>query len=192
MGKTADGAVWLDPQGTSPYAFYQFWLNTDDRDVEKFLLFFTFLSLKDIKKLCALKGEALRDVKRVLAFQVTGLAHGEKAAQRAQAAAAAAFRGRGGNAGGPARASALPTTVVSRARLSRGIPVVDLFAETGLAASKSEARRLIRQGGAYLNDQLVSAVDARVTAQSFREGSLLLRHGKKTYHRVVVKKDHQA
>ncbi len=181
MGKTEQGAVWLDEKKTSPYEFYQYWVNTDDRDVERFLMLFTFLPTQEIKTLCAQKGAKINEAKKVLAYEATKLTHGEAAAQKAQAASKAAFQ-KGGD-----DLSAMPTTTIPRSRLEAGISVIDLFVETGLVSSKSEARRLIEQGGASINDKKVSSLDERITTNSLHDGTLLLRTGKKKYHRVIVK-----
>jgi len=179
MGKTAKGAIWLDPEKTSPYDFYQYWINTDDRDVERFLAYFTLLPMKEVRELGSLQGEELRRAKEVLAFEVTKLTHGEEEARKARDAARAAFYGAGD-------ISALPTTELDRASLEAGVPVVDVFVRTGLAKSKSEARRLIQQGGAYVNGERVDDVDSVLTLKDLRDGSIILRAGKKRYHRVKV------
>ena len=179
MGKTAAGAVWLDAALTSPYAFYQFWINVDDRDVQRFLNYYTLLPLAEITRLGALQGAALRQAKEALAFEVTALTHGVDAARAAQNTARALFDGEGELAG-------VPETAMPQMRLAAGVPVVDLFVETGLAASKSAARRLIQQGGASLNGARLANLEAVVTSADLHDGTLLLRAGKKHYHRVVV------
>jgi len=179
MGKTAAGAVWLDTALTSPYEFYQFWINVDDRDVQRFLNYYTLLPLAEITRLGTLQGAALRQAKEVLAFEVTALTHGVDAARAAQNAAHALFDGEGELAG-------VPETAMPQMRLAAGVPVVDLFVETGLAASKSAARRLIQQGGASLNGVRLANLEAVVTSADLHDGALLLRAGKKHYHRVVV------
>ena len=183
MGKTANGAVWLDAGRTSPYDFYQYWVNTDDRDVKRFLALFTFLEMDEVERLGAAQGAHLNASKQVLAFEATKLCHGETAANEARAAAKAAFSG--GNAGG-ADLSAMPSTSVAAARLAAGISVIELFAECGVCASKGEARRLVQQGGAYVNDAVVADDLARVTAADLKDGAILLRAGKKKYHRLVA------
>ena len=183
MGKTANGAVWLDAGRTSPYDFYQYWVNTDDRDVKRFLALFTFLEMDEVERLGAAQGAHLNASKQVLAFEATKLCHGETAANEARAAAKAAFSG--GNAGG-GDLSAMPSTSVAAARLAAGISVIELFAECGVCASKGEARRLVQQGGAYVNDAVVADDLARVTAADLKDGAILLRAGKKKYHRLVA------
>jgi tyrosyl-tRNA synthetase len=179
MGKTAKGAIWLDPEKTSPYDFYQYWINTDDRDVGRFLAYFTLLPMEEIRRLGSLQGEEIRQAKEVLAYEVTKLAHGEEEAKRARAASRAAFYGAGD-------ISALPSTSVERRRVEQGLPLVELLVQTGLVKSKSEARRLIQQGGAYLNGRRVEDPEKLVTLEDFEDGNLILRTGKKRYHRVVA------
>jgi tyrosyl-tRNA synthetase len=179
MGKTAAGAIWLDAELTSPYEFYQFWINVDDRDVQRFLEYYTFLPLEEITRLSALQGAELRQAKEVLAFETTKLTHGEDEARQARDAAHALFEGTGELAG-------VPETAIPQVRLAAGVAVVDLLVETGLAASKSAARRLIQQGGASLNGTRLAHLEAVVTSADLHDGALLLRAGKKHYHRVVV------
>ena len=179
MGKTAAGAIWLDAELTSPYEFYQFWINVDDRDVQRFLKYYTFLPLEEIARLGALQGAELRQAKEVLAFEVTKLTHGEDEARKARDAAHALFEGTGELAG-------VPETTIPQVRLAAGVPVIDLLVETGLAASKSAARRLIQQGGASLNGTRLAHLEAVVTSADLHDGALLLRAGKKHYHRVVA------
>ena len=179
MGKTANGAVWLDAERTSPYEFYQYWINTDDRDVRRFLALFTFLPMEEVDRLGAADGAALNAAKATLAFEATRLCHGEAAALEARAAAQAAFGG-----GGDVNAS--PSTTLEAGRFSEGIALVDLLVETGMVTSKGEARRLVQQGGAYVNDLAVPDIQARVGTAEIRDGAVLLRAGKKKVHRVVV------
>jgi tyrosyl-tRNA synthetase len=201
MGKTAAWAIWLDAELTSPYEFYQFWINVDDRDVQRFLKYYTFLSLEEIARLSALQGAELRQAKEVLAFEVTQLTHGEDAARQARDAAHALFEGErseGASASlgravpqGAQRVLAgalvgVPETAIPQVRLAAGVAVVDLLVETGLAASKSAARRLIQQGGVSLNGSRLAQLEAVVTSADLHDGALLLRAGKKHYHRVIV------
>ncbi|MBI2175638.1 MAG: tyrosine--tRNA ligase [Parcubacteria group bacterium] len=182
MGKTAAGAVWLDAEKTSPYEFYQYWINVDDGDVERFLLLFTFLPAEEIRKLASAQGAALRDAKARLAFEVTTLVHGEAEAKRAREGAHAAFGG-----GEDGDASAVPTITISRTRLAQGIPIVDLLVETGLSASKGAARRLIAQGGVSIGGATISSPDAIMREKQLLDNNaFLLRAGKRRYHRVVV------
>ncbi|GAB4460156.1 MAG: tyrosine--tRNA ligase [Anaerolineae bacterium] len=179
MGKTAAGAVWLDPHKLAPYDYYQYWINCDDRDVEKLLKIFTFLPLDEIKRLAALEGAELREAKRVLAFEATKITHGESEAHAAEEAARAAFA-QGGDM------SAMPTTTLDFARLERGLGVLEIFSEVGLTQSRGEARRMVQQGGLYVNDQRIDEVEAVLTPANLTPAGILLRAGKKKYHRLVV------
>jgi tyrosyl-tRNA synthetase len=179
MGKTASGSVWLDATQTSPYEFYQFWINVDDRDVGRFLRYYTLLPLAHIVRLESLQGADIRQAKETLAFEVTALTHGAEAARQAQSAARALF-------GGGGEASEMPETAIPSNRLATGVAAVDLLVETGLAASKSAARRLIEQGGASVNGARVGNTEVLITTADVQEGSVILRAGKKRYHRVVV------
>ena len=183
MGKTAGGAVWLDAEQTSPYEFYQYWINVDDRDVSRFLGYFTFLPMDEVRRLGNLEDEAIREAKEVLAYEATQLAHGKAEADKAQTAARAAF------GGGNLDEAAMPTSVIASERLDRGIPIMALFHEVGLANSRSEARRLIQQGGAYINEKQYRAIDMVVGTDLLEDDALLLRAGKKRYHRIVLKEN---
>ena len=180
MGKTEKGTIWLDANKTSPYEFYQYWINTDDRDVIRFLLFFTFLPLEEIDQMEKLKNEELRQAKETLAFEATKITHGEEEAQRAKSASKAAFAKSGDDL------SAMSTTKIPHVRLTAGILVADLFCETGLTPTKTAARRLIEQGGAYINDEKIVSVNTRITDEVLKNNSLILRCGKKKYHRIIA------
>jgi len=179
MGKTEQGAVWLDANKTSPYDFYQYWINVEDADVPRFLRLFTVLPLDEIAELEKLRDADTRKSKGVLAFEVTKLIHGEEEAQRAQAGARALFGG-GGDLGD------VPTTSIPAARLDGGIQVAVLLAETGLAKTTSEARRLIGQGAVYIDDWKVPDPSHGLMRAQVTNGAILLRVGKKKFHRVVV------
>ena len=179
MGKSAQGAVWLDADMLSPYDFYQFWINTEDANVTRFLKIYTFLPLDEIEELGRLQGADIRQAKEVLAYEVTRLTHGAEEADRAREAARSLF-------GAGEVSEAMPTTELDAGRLEAGIPVVELFAEVGLVRSRSEARRLIQQGGAYVNGEAVNSPEATVTADALQDGAIVLRAGKKRYHRVVA------
>ncbi len=174
MGKTAQGAIWLDPERTSPYDFYQYWINTEDPDVERFLGLFTFLPMDRVRELGRLEGAAIREAKEVLAFEVTRLVHGEAEARKAREASRALF-------GGGGRLDEAPTHEVDPTRLSEGIEAFILLHEAGLTKSRGEARRLIGQGGAYLHGEPIRSFDQRITASDLRDGVILLRAGKKKY-----------
>jgi tyrosyl-tRNA synthetase len=179
MGKTSAGAVWLDPELVSPYEYYQYWVNTEDADVERFLAIFTFLPIEEVRALGRLTGADSRRAKEVLAFEATRILHGEAAARQAQESSRALF-------GGDSSGEGVPTTHLAEASLAAGIPAPDLFFRVGLCRSRSEARRLIEQQGAYVNNQPVASVDDLVTFDALVEGAILLRAGKKRYHRIVV------
>lgn len=179
MGKSEGGAIWLDPERTTPYEFYQFWINTPDGEVERRLAFFTFLPMDEVRRLGNLAGAEIRAAKEVLAFEATKLTHGEAAADEAREASRALF-------GGDGEAAAAPSTALSSEHLRAGLPLVDLLVRTGLAASKGAARTLILQGGAYVNGRRIDATDAVVGEQDLSGGAILLRAGKKRYHRVVT------
>jgi len=178
MGKSATGAVWLQAELLAPYDFYQFWINVEDADVARFLRLFTFLPMDEIAELTSVEGAALRHAKQVLAYEVTRLTHGQEAAERAREASQALFGGDGLREG-------VPSLTVPVEDLERGIPAVDVFAASGLARSKSDARRLVQQGGAYVNELAVTDVDRTLTRDDLVDGEILLRAGKKRYHRIV-------
>lgn len=179
MGKTHAGTVWLDADKTSVYDFYQFWVNTTDADVVRFLKFFTFMDIADIDELAKLEGKDINQAKQVLAFEVTKIVHGEDAAKQAQTAAEAAF-GKGKDAGD------VPSFGVERDRLSEGIAAFHLFNEAGLCKSSSDARRLIKGGGAYVAEERVASFDQLITLDAAGDdGAIWLRAGKKKHLRVI-------
>jgi tyrosyl-tRNA synthetase len=180
MGKTHKGAVWLDASLTSPYDYYQYWINQDDGDVERFLGLFTFLPMEDVRRLGRLKGADIRTAKEVLAYEATKLCHGRKEADHAREAAQQLF--------GPDRAKpprAAPTYRMDQEELDQGIPAYILFEKTGLCKTRGEARRLISQGGGYLNGQRVKTFDQAIRISDLQQDILLLRAGKKRYVRVI-------
>ena len=180
MGKSEKGAVWLDPDRTTPYDYYQYWINMDDLDVGRFLSLFTLLPMDEVKRLSALEGAALREAKEVLAYEATRLNHGEEKADKARNAARALFSGGGDD-------SSIPTVEMKRDRFQGGMPAFELFADAGLAKSKGEARRLIKQGGAYLNGERLESFEDLVTLEHMDEkGTILLRAGKKKYVRIIA------
>lgn len=201
MGKTAKGAVWLDPERTSSYEYYQYWINTDDRDVARFLALFTFLPLKEIEAVQRLQdGALLNAAKTVLAFEATGLAHGREEALSALQAAQRLFGQRElpaellPSSGIPRTeveidSSGIPSSSIRLERLAAGIPAFKLFHDIGLAGSGAAARRLIDQGGAYINGERIERHEQLITAGDLtRDGSLVLRSGKKRFHRLQVEK----
>ena len=180
MGKTEAGALWLDPAKTSPYDFYQYWRNVDDQDVEKCLALLTFLPMDEVRRLGALKDSAINEAKRVLAYEVTRLVHGEEEAARAQEAAAALF-------GGGALAGSVPTTQITAEQLAQDARVTTLAFLCGLCASQGEARKLVQGGGQTVGAAKVTDVNAVLTAEQIGAEGILLRKGKKSYHRLVLK-----
>lgn len=186
MGKTEAGAVWLDPDLTPPYDFYQFWVNVDDADVERLLALYTFLPMDEVRELGRLEGAEIREAKAVLAFEVTKTVHGEAAAREAQDASRVLF---GSPMADETALDAVPSTSINPERLRAGVPAVNLFVNTSLCTSRSEARRLIEQGGAYVNDDRIKTVDAVITLDDVIDGYILLRAGKKHYHRVSAARE---
>ncbi|MDO5300786.1 MAG: tyrosine--tRNA ligase [Clostridia bacterium] len=180
MGKTEAGALWLDPKKTSPYDFYQYWRNVDDKDVQKCLALLTFLPMDEVRRLGALEGSQINEAKKVLAYEVTKLVHGEEEATKAQEAAASLF-------GGAALGGSIPTTEITRDDLAKDARVTTLLAACGLAPSNSAARRLVQGGGVSVNDQKVADVNALVTEDMFGAEGLMLKSGKKKFHRIVLK-----
>lgn len=179
MGKTEAGAVWLDPKKTSPYDFYQYWRNTDDRDVSRFLALYTFLPLEEIRRLSALKDAAINEAKKILAFEITKLTHGAAEAVKAQAAAEALF----GNAGD---SNEIPVIELPKSKLAAGLTIADLLLDSQLVPSKSEARRLIAQGGVRLNDQKITDGGQRLTEDDFPQGQAMVKKGKKHFQGVKL------
>jgi tyrosyl-tRNA synthetase len=186
MGKSAAGAVWLDPALTPPFELFQYFVNVDDRDVVRFLKLLTFEPLETIAAFETAEGAELREAKRLLARSVTGVVHGLAAAEQADAAARAAFGGGAAGAGTEAQAS-LPTVTITAERLAEvpGYKIVDLLAESGLAPSKSAARRLVEQGGVRVGDRKIATIDDVLTAQDVPEAGALLHAGKKHVRRLV-------
>ncbi len=180
MGKTEKGALWLDPERTSPYEFYQYWRNIDDADVEKSLALLTFLPMDEVRRLGALKDAELNEAKRVLAFEVTKLIHGEDEALKAKTAAEALFSGSGA-------AGSAPTTEVTLSDLENENRVLAWSAKVGLFKSNGEARKTIQQGGLYIGDDKVTDPEMRITKEMLAGDGLLLRRGKKAYHLLVLK-----
>ncbi|MDC0229516.1 tyrosine--tRNA ligase [Deltaproteobacteria bacterium] len=185
MGKTEKGAVWLDPKRTSTYEYYQYWINTEDNDVERFLSLFTFLPMKEIRELGKLSGADIRKAKQRLAFETTAIVHGSENAHQAQQAAESLFSGRKSVAGQDN--SNVPSTVIDPERISVGLGIFDIFLETGLCTSKGEARRLQAQGGVYVNDQRIDDSDFCLGESDLQNREILLRAGKKRYHRLILK-----
>ncbi len=199
MGKTAKGAIWLDPSRTTPYQYYQFWVNTDDRDVERFLALFTFLPMEEIRQVRQLRATELNYAKSVLAYEATCLAHGEHEADEALKAAVSVFgakkkikdllpsSGFPDNVSSDLTVNAIPVTMIESIILEEGLPAFKLFSQVGLSKSGGAARRLIEQGGAYINDARIELFDMKVSSSDLVSGEIILRAGKKRYHRITVK-----
>ena len=179
MGKTAKGAVWLDPNKTTPFDFYQYWRNVDDADVMKCIRMLTFLPLNEIEAMDSWEGSQLNQAKDILAYELTKLVHGEEKAEKARSAAKALFAGGSDD-------SNMPTTTLSADQLiDDKIAILDLMMACSLAPSRSEARRLIQQGGVFVNDEKVPSIDAAFTAEQLQSG-LKIRKGKKVFHKAIL------
>ena len=180
MGKTAKGAVWLDPNKTSPYEFYQYWRNVDDADVMKCIRMLTFLPLEQINEMDSWKDAKLNEAKEILAFELTKLVHGEEEAQKAQNAAKALFVGGGDDAN-------IPTTEITEDQLTEGkIGLLSLMVACKLAASNGDARKNVAGGGVSVNDEKITDVKFEVTGEMLKEG-VKLRKGKKVFHKAILK-----
>lgn len=175
MGKTMKGAVWLDPEKTSPYEFYQYWRNIEDVKVEECLGLLTFLPMEEVRRLGALEGAKINEAKEVLAYEITKIVHGESEAKKAQDAARAIFSG-------GAKHDDMPTTEIEMERWETGVDLITLLVEGKMCATRSEARRQIQQGGVSINDVRETAVDRIVTTMDKKDGSVVIRKGKKVYH----------
>lgn len=181
MGKTQKGALWLSPQKTSPYEFYQYWRNVADADVNKCLRFLTFLPMEEVERLSSLEGAEINKAKEILAYEVTKLVHGEEEAKKAQEGARAAF-------GGGGDAANIPTTEMEAAVFEgEGKGLVSLIKELGLVPSNGEGFRTIEQGGLSVNGEKVTNAKMAVTVDMFKDGELMIQKGKKKFHKVVIK-----
>ena len=180
MGKTASGAVWLDPNKTSPFEFFQYWRNVDDADVLKCIRMLTFLPLEEIDKMSGWEGSQLNEAKEILAYELTKLVHGEEEAEKARTASQALFSGAGDT-------EHMPTTELTNDDFGGGsIDVLSLLVKCGLAASKGEARRLVQQGGVSVNDEKVSAIETTFGCEQFTGDGVIIKKGKKVFHRAVL------
>lgn len=178
MGKTENGAVWLDAEKTSPYDFYQYWRNVADADVRKCMCLLTFLPMDEINTLCNVEGAAINEAKARLAFEITKIVHGEEEATKAQDAAKAAFAGKGAS-------GSLPTTDLSADLFTDGLDIISLLVDhTKIVATRSEARRLLDQKGIKLDGKPVEAIDFKVTTDLFTDNALMIQKGKKVFHQV--------
>ena len=199
MGKTHSGAVWLDPERFSPYEYYQFWVNCDDADVPRFLALFTFLSMDEIEAIKSLEGADLNKAKTILAYEATKIAHGEEEAIKSLKAAASVF----GNIEVPegllsgstiprgihtaVHDESVPSSLYNREEVVGKALVIDLLTQTLLCKSKSDARRLVQQGGAYINGEKITGFDQIVSIGDVAGDEILLRAGKKKYHKIIFK-----
>ena len=180
MGKTASGAVWLDPNKTSPFEFFQYWRNVDDADVLKCIRMLTFLPLEEIDKMSTWEGSQLNEAKEILAYELTKLVHGEEEAEKAKAASKALFAGSGDT-------EHMPTTELTNDDFGGGsIDVLTLLGKCGLAASKGEARRLVQQGGVSVNDEKVAAIETTFGCEQFTGDGVVIKKGKKVFHKAVL------
>ena len=180
MGKTAGNAVWLDPNKTSPFEFYQYWRNVGDADVLKCIRMLTFLPIEQINEMDKWEGAQLNTAKEILAYELTQMVHGTEEADKAQAAAKALFAQGGVSEN-------MPTSEFTAEDLGEGIAILDLMVKTKLAPSKGEARRLVQQGGVMVNDEKITTFDRTFTVADIQAADFIIKKGKKTFHRVVVK-----
>lgn len=179
MGKTAKGAVWLDPNKTSPFEFYQYWRNVGDEDVLKCIRMLTFLPLEEIDKMDKWEGSQLNEAKEILAYELTKLVHGEEEANHAKTASKALFAGGSDD-------THMPTTKLEESQLTDGsIGILELMLALKLTGTKNEARRLVQQGGVTINDTEKATLDTRITKEQLTEG-VKIRKGKKVYHKAVL------
>ncbi len=178
MGKTVGGALWLNPEKTTPYDFYQYWRNVDDADVQKCLSLLTFLPMDEVRRLGGLEGAEINNAKKVLAYEVTKLVHGEEEAKKAEEAATALF------AGG-ADMSNVPTVTIAKDEI--GSSILDIMANTKIVPSKKEGRRLIEQGGLTINGVKVDDIKRTLNQEDFEDGTVLIKRGKKNYNKIEVK-----
>ncbi|TCO74418.1 tyrosine--tRNA ligase [Marinisporobacter balticus] len=179
MGKTESGALWLDPEKTSPYEFYQYWRNVADADVERCLSLLTFLPMDEVRRFGALKDAEINQAKEILAYEVTKLVHGQEEAQKSQEAAKALF------GKGPASEN-VPSTEISRTEFIEGMDIMDLLTKTNLIPSRSEGRRLIQQGGLSIDGEKITDLKHKIQEADFKEGTLMIKKGKKIYHQVKL------
>ena len=180
MGKTEKGAVWLDPEKTSPYEFYQYWRNVADADVKRCLSLLTFVPMDEVNALTNVEGSAINKAKERLAFEVTKIVHGEEEAIKADTAAKALFLG-------GAHGGSIPTTELASTEFEGGMDILTLLQQTKLVPSRSEGRRLVTQNGIKVNEQPVTDPNAQITMVDFKENELMIQKGKKVFHKVILK-----
>lgn len=179
MGKTAKGALWLDPKKTTPYEFYQYWRNVDDTDVNKCLRLLTFIPMDEVNRLSSLEGSEINKAKEVLAFEVTKLIHGEDEARKAEEAALALFSGGG-------ESDSVPHTDLPKSKFDEGIGLLNLLTELGLTKSNGEARRLVEQNGISLDGQIINDTKKQIKLDDFSNNEMMIKKGKKVYHLVKL------
>ena len=179
MGKTEKGAIWLDPQKTSPYEFYQYWRNVHDNDVLRCLKLLTFVSIEEIREYEKLEGHELNEAKKRLAYEVTVIVHGEDEAQKARASAEALFSGQGNS-------DNMPSETISKDIVEGCLPILDFLVEAKVVPSKAEGRRLIQQGGLYIDGERVEGLEKTISISDFNENSMVIRKGKKTYIKIII------
>lgn len=174
MGKTAKGALWLNPERTSPYEFYQYWRNIGDTEVEKVLKLLTYLPMEEVNRLSSLKDAEINEAKKIAAYEITKLIHGEEEAKKAEEAAEALF-------GGNKNTDNMPTTELS----SKEISILDAMLEAGLVSSKGQAKDLINQGGISLNDEKITDIKYMISGKDFKDGYAIIQKGKKVFHKLI-------
>ncbi len=179
MGKTESGTIWLDPDRTTPYEFFQYLRNVNDADVENCLMLLTLLPTEEVKRLSAMEGKEIEKAKEVLAFETTKLVHGETEATKALEAARALFSGN-------AKTDNAPTSLMDKIDFENGMDILTLLSKTGLISSRGEGRRLVQQGGVYINEETVADIHHLVNLEAFTDNKLMIRKGKKTYHQVKI------
>ena len=175
MGKTEKGALWLDPEKTSPYEFYQYWRNIEDESIENVLNLLTFIPTEKIHELCSFKDERINEAKKIAAYEITKLVHGEEEAKKAEDASNALFAGNGNT-------DNMPSTEITSSEMS----IVDVLVLTGLAPSKGQARTLISQGGITLNDKKITDINSKLSQDDFSDGYAIIKKGKKVFHKLII------
>ncbi|MCX7774304.1 MAG: tyrosine--tRNA ligase, partial [Clostridia bacterium] len=176
---TEKGAVWLDAATTSPYDFYQYWRNVDDADVIKCLKLLTFVPMDQVNEMATWQDARINDAKKVLAFELTKIVHGEEEAIKAKSAADALF-------GQGTSSENMPTVALSKTEIGDGLNILDILMKTGLIPSKGEGKRLIQQGGLSVNNEKIDSFDRQITMADVKDNEMIIRKGKKSYHRIVV------
>jgi len=180
MGKTEKGAIWLDPEKTSPYEMFQYFRNVDDADVENCLALLTFIPMDEVRRLGSLEGSEINLAKEILAYEFTKIVHGEEEATKAKEAARALFSGNQDS-------DNVPSIEYDEARLGEGIDILDVLMDINFAASRGEGKRLIKQGGLYINGEALKDFDFKINNESFEEGKIIIRKGKKSYYQIKSK-----